>query len=486
MKRLAKILIITAIVLVLALAVGVWGLNRWLKSPEMHAHVERELSKALRVPLKFESLELSLWGGLDAKGITVPDQKGNFFEVAGFSAKHSILSLLRGQLVFRDVVLDSPKFIITQRKDGSWQTPELPADLQAELDAKKKNKTASKNDQPKSPKPEVTATPKPKKGPEVSFAKIGVTNGIVELIDKDGKPYVSATGLRTMLTNVNGENIEGWVSVARLLLHGQFMLTDLRGIVSNTQKGFIIPEMKANLGGGTCVVGFSSKPDQTGTPFTTKIKLDNVNLSQAASDADAEPPNLEGTLNASLEMKGIGDNRKTFTGKGSLTLRNGRCREMDAIRDVGEVFQMEQIANFAISEAKSDFEIGMDRVFIRKLSIEAAPLGITAQGSVRLDGNKLNLTAMFNADEKLIAKQIPELQKQFLPPDEKHQRGVAFEIEGSLTKPKNNLIQKITGTKDRKKQKVLAVESLILSTRPDKQPDKPDEDKPEPAPSEKP
>ena len=357
---------------------------------------------------------------------------------------------------------------------------------QAELDAKKKNKTASKNDQPKSPKPEVTATPKPKKGPEVSFAKIGVTNGIVELIDKDGKPYVSATGLRTMLTNVNGENIEGWVSVARLLLHGQFMLTDLRGIVSNTQKGFIIPEMKANLGGGTCVVGFSSKPDQTGTPFTTKIKLDNVNLSQAASDADAEPPNLEGTLNASLEMKGIGDNRKTFTGKGSLTLRNGRCREMDAIRDVGEVFQMEQIANFAISEAKSDFEIGMDRVFIRKLSIEAAPLGITAQGSVRLDGNKLNLTAMFNADEKLIAKQIPELQKQFLPPDEKHQRGVAFEIEGSLTKPKNNLIQKITGTKDRKKQKVLAVESLILSTRPDKQPDKPDEDKPEPAPSEKP
>ena len=139
---------------------------------------------------------------------------------------------------------------------------------------------------------------------------------------------------------------------------------------------------------------------------------------------------------------------------------------------------MEQFTDFAITEAKSEFDIGQNRAFIHQLTVNAPPLKITSQGSVRLDGNKLNLAAIFNADEKLIAKQLPEIQQRFLPPDENHQRGVAFEIEGSLTKPKNNLIQKITGTKDRKKQKVLAIESLILGTRPDK--------KPEPDTSEKP
>lgn len=485
-KRLAKILIITAIVLVLLLAVGMWGLNRWLKSPEMHTHVERELSKALRVPLKFQSLELSLWGGLEARGVTVPDQKGNFLEVAGFSAKHSLLSLLRGQLVFQNVVVDSPKFILTQQKDESWRTPPLPADLQAEIDAKKKKKTAPKSDQPKPIKTENASTPKSKKGPAISISKIEITNASIELIEKGGHPYISAKNLRATLTDVSDENMEGALTIDRLIMHNEFALTDVTGSVSNSNKGLIISELKAKVGGGTAIASFSSKPDQPGPPFTTKVKLENVNLSDAASEADAKAPNLDGILSGSLEMKGLGSNRPSYTGKGSLTLRDGNCRELDVVRDIGEVFQMEQFTNFVITEAKSEFDIGQNRAFIRQFTIKASPLGITAQGSVRLDGKKLDLKAMFNADEKLIAKQIPDLQKQFLPPDEKNQRSVAFEIEGSLTKPKNNLVQKITGTKDRKKQKILAIESLILGTRPDKTPDKSDEEKSDPEPKENP
>ncbi len=477
MKRLAKILIITAIVLVVVLAVGVWGLNRWLKSPDMHTHVERELSKALRVPLKFESLELSLWGGLEAKGITVPDQKGNFFEVAGFSAKHSLLSLLRGHLVFEHVVVDSPKFILIQQKDDSWKTPPLPADLQAEIDAKKKIKPVAKNDQPKSQKTEETPAPKPKSGPSVSIAKIVIANGSVELIDKDGHPYISAAGLRATLTNVTDESMEGTVGIERLVMHDQYGATDVSAKVGNSSKGLNFPEVKANLGGGILTASFSSKTDQNGLPFITKIKLENVNLARAAIEADAKPPNLDGTMTGSLEMKGLVGNRPSFTGKGNFSIRDGSCREMDTIRDIGEIFQMEQFTNFVITEAKADFEISANRALISQFTINAPPLKITSQGSVRLDGNKLKLSAVFSADEKLIAKQLPEIQQKFQPPDENHQRGVAFDIEGSLTKPKNNLIQRITGTKDRKKQKILGIEALIFGTKPDKKPDKPDDNK---------
>ena len=127
-KRLLKILIITILVLVVAAIGGVLYLNHWLRSPETHARVESELSRALKLPLKFKSLELSLLGGLRAEGITVPDGDANFFEVASFSAKHRILPLLRGSISLDEITLDSPKFTLRQRPDGSWRLPALPED----------------------------------------------------------------------------------------------------------------------------------------------------------------------------------------------------------------------------------------------------------------------------------------------------------------------------------------------------------------------
>ena len=52
MKRFGKILLISLCTLIVLGCIGVWMLNRWLQSPAMHTHIERELSKAVRVPLK--------------------------------------------------------------------------------------------------------------------------------------------------------------------------------------------------------------------------------------------------------------------------------------------------------------------------------------------------------------------------------------------------------------------------------------------------
>ena len=51
-KRFGKILLISLCTLIVLGCIGVWMLNRWLQSPAMHTHIERELSKAVRVPLK--------------------------------------------------------------------------------------------------------------------------------------------------------------------------------------------------------------------------------------------------------------------------------------------------------------------------------------------------------------------------------------------------------------------------------------------------
>ena len=452
LKRLAKILTITALVAAVLLVVGVWALNRWLRSPELHAHVEKELSKSLKMPLRFKSLTLSLWGGLRAEGITVPDRGGNFFEASGFSAKHKLSSLLRGRLEFDEITVRHPKFLLLQREDGSWRGPELPAEMKAELDAKKKPS------EPKKPKP-ATPTPAPKKGPEVSIARIIISEGTAELLDKDHLPYLSASGLNADFADVREDRLQGWVAIQSLVLHGKCVLADVTAILSDKDKGLNITELKAKIGGGTITGSYKTKDDETGPTFSAKLDVADVDISRTAMDAGGKPPNLDGTLSATLELKGVADTRKSWVGKASLTLRNGTCREIEMVRDFGAVLQFEEAANFSIPEAHAEVQLAFDRINIHPLTITAPPLALTAEGVARIE-NKLTLDAILWADAKFVAKRSA-IEPQFGPPDAQGRRGVAFEITGTLAKPKTNLKEKLTGTKDSRLQKMILIDSAL-------------------------
>src|SRR5262245_23660096 len=293
-----------------------WGLNHWLKSPEVHARIERELSKSLKMPLKFRKMSISIFSGLHAEGVTVPDRGRNFFEATSFTAKHSLLSLVQGEIYFNEITVDSPKFVVVQRPNGQWKMPDLPPDLQAEIDAKKAAKPA-KPTESKGAKPAETAKKKSYVG------RIRVTNATAEFLDPKGKPVATTLGVNATLTEVAEDRLSGYVAVGRLVDHGWFAATDLGATVSYTEKALIIEKLAGNAGVGTFTGGFSNKADQPGPPYTLKLSLDNVDMSRAAMDADAGPLPLDGFLSGTLELRGVGDNRKLLNGKAVLGLRDG-------------------------------------------------------------------------------------------------------------------------------------------------------------------
>ena len=112
MKRLVRILLITAAVVAVLLAGGIWYLSRWLKSPETRALVEKELSKALKMPLTFQSLDISVWGGVRAEGVSIQDGGTQFFESSSFVAKHRLAPLFSGKFVFSEITVDAPRCIM--------------------------------------------------------------------------------------------------------------------------------------------------------------------------------------------------------------------------------------------------------------------------------------------------------------------------------------------------------------------------------------
>ena len=450
MKRLARILIIVAAILAVLLIGGVWFLNRWLESPETHAHVERELSKAMKMPLKFQKLTLSLWGGLRAEGISVHDKGTQFLESTSFTARHRILPLLKGSLVFEEITIDSPRIVMVQRPDGSWKMPELPQEPKADQ---------KKDEKPATPKPAETPKPK-KKEPQVRLEKLVITNGQADFYDKDHKPFASASGVNVLFKDVRSDHLEGRVVASRLIWHNQVGLADLRAGVSNTkEKGLIIPNFTAKVGGGTITGGFARKKEKPETKYSGKIKIADVDLAQAMIDGGAPPPNLTGILAANIEVRGTGDDTKNMSGKGTISFKNGSCREIEMINDLGSLFQLDEIANFGIPEAAADIVIWGGKLNLKSVAISAPPLALTATGTAKLDG-KLNLQANLSAAADYVARH-PAIEPQFGPADANGMRSVAFNIDGSLTKPKHNLLERLTGTKDKRLQKAIAIDAAL-------------------------
>ncbi len=465
MKRIWKILTITLGVLLALSAVAAWMLNRWLQSPATHAHVERELSKAVRVPLKFGALSISPWGGISATDITVPDEKWNFFEASKFSAHYSLKSLLGGRLAFSEIAVDGPKFIITQGADGKWKVPPLPPDLQAELDARKKPKTPKlKTDQPSTPKP--PAPPKKTEGPSVFIAKLAITGGAAELYDSTGAPFATLSDIKLTLPNISEDKIEGSLRVGIAVLYGKLAMHDLRAGVSHSEeKGFICPSFTTFIGGGKVTGSFATMPERStglGMPYSAKFTLAEVDIVRACSEAGAAPPNLTGVLSSTLSLKGVGDLTKFIEAKGKMTLKSGTFRELEMVHQLGEFLRLEEVAQFGIEEASLDFIIGKDRLFIepvKPLIINAPPLILTASGTSRLDG-RMDLNVALSVEESFLEKRSA-IAAQFGPPDANGRRALAFDVGGTWAKPKSNLLDRITGTTDKTTQKIIVGESIL-------------------------
>lgn len=446
MRRLARVFLIAAAVLAVLGLGALWYLDRWLKSPETKALVEQELRKALKMPLTFQALDISPWGGVRAEGVSIQDGGTQFFESSSFVAKHRITPLLSGRFVFSEITIDTPRFVVVQRPDGSWRLPQLPEEKKQE------------QEKPAADKPKVAGTPKPASKPKESrvlIERLKITNGQADFYDKDHKPVATASGIQIALKDVSEHTVEGRVRADRLAWMGGFGITDFDAGVSNSkEKGLIIPNFSAKAGGGTITGGFARKPEKP-VKYSAKVTLTEVELGAAIAAGDVPAPNISGLLSGAIEVRGTGNDTKQMSGKAKLTFRNGSCREIEMVRTYGELANLEEVANFSIPSATADVVIWNGRLNIKPLAVSAPPLALSANGTAKLDG-KLDLEATLLADASYLNRN-PVIATQFGPADANGMRSLAFNVTGSLTKPKHNLQERITGTKDKDRQRAIMI-----------------------------
>jgi hypothetical protein len=117
------------------------------------------------------------------------------------------------------------------------------------------------------------------------------------------------------------------------------------------------------------------------------------------------------------------------------------------------------LAKFQIADAIANFQIANEQVTLAPMEISTPPVGLTISGPVAFDG-ALNLTAFLSAPADMVAAQ-PMLAGNFSPPDANNRRSVPFHITGVVGKPRQDLADALTGTKDHRQQNIIGGASAI-------------------------
>ena len=315
--------------------------------------------------------------------------------------------------------------------------------------------------------PVFPVAPAPSKNAKsrVSIARIILSGGTVELMDKSRALFASLTGLHVSLNDATGENFSGNFDIQHAKLHGWLALDKLSGIVSRDGRTIQIRQLSANTGGGT-LRGEATWTD--GATGTADVKFDRINIARTAQDAGAANPRVGGILSGEAQFAGLGTDKNAITGKGTLALRGGNCREIELLRQIGEVLQIAAIASFEISDVTANFSIAQGQVILAPADVAAPPVGVTLTGPVAFDGT-VNLSGILHAPADFVARHAL-VAGQFSQPDANNRRGVQFNITGTLKKPRQNLAEKLTGTKDRKQQRIIAAGSILSALMGKKKP----------------
>lgn len=470
MKRLAKYLAIAALVLALLLTAGGWMVSGWLQSPETHAAIEGKISDALHLPVKIESLGFSAWSGITAKKISVTGPDGVLFEAARLSAGHRFASLLRGNIGLSEVRIEQPHFRLVQDASGKWAMPRTDsprppilvapvAPLQSAAPTPPTIAAAPNTAPPAPPAQPETAAPPAVKPDKIYVGKIIIEGATAELIDKSHAPFATVSGMNVTLRDVTENAFNGNFSAEHMLLHGWFSIENMSGLTTREAGEFQIRKLTAAAGGGSITGEATFLPGATGA---ATLKLDGINLDRAAQNAGANARKIAGVLGGDAQFTGIGADPKTLIGRGALSLKGGDCSQFEVLRQLGETLRVAEIANFQIADLSANFQVANAQMILGPAEISAPPAGITLGGPIGFDG-ALNITALLHLPANLVERQGAMLSARFTPPDARAQRSLQFAITGTLAKPRQNLAESLTGTKDRREQRVIGAATAISS-----------------------
>ena len=472
MKKLSRVLLVV-LGAVLGVAVLILiGVNLYVQSQGTQARIQDELSQRLGTPLHVRRISVTPWAGLKLTGITIPQSQpgvpANFLTAKTFRLRIRFASLFAQRLVIKEIALINPDVVWAQNAEGKWRLPSAPLASTAKAASPEESEppggaaaplaaepapattiTQQKEPPPvvNPPPPEPVVTPaettkSTRFTPEVR--RVNLVRGRFRFLDKESKSLAFFDDVAFRSNFRTATDFRGTISIAKTSLRDRFFLEELQSPLRYDATQLDFSQISARTGNGELTGRFTIEPLTEDSPFSFKIKFQEVQADRIVANAGGGHGTVRGRLEGFLEASGKTANPDALGGQGEIILRDGQVQQYSLLVALGQLLQIEELRQLQLDQAQVRFHLTPGVVTIDELVLRSKNIRLSATGTVSFDG-KLQLESQLAVNEKMQSQVFAALRQNFQPTGEPGYSGLNFQVTGTASRPKTNLMDKLIG-----------------------------------------
>ncbi len=463
MKKAGRVALLVAGGILAVFAAALLAVNLYVQSHDTQARIQQELSQRLGATLRIQRISVTPWWGLKLTGITMPQSDSalpwDFLNAETFRLRIRFASLFSGRLVINEISLVRPTIMWVQNNDGQWRLPltekdePLPAvdsvdeSAQSNLPATPVQPPSAAQTVPSAPPVDRVAPPETT-GP-ASFTpeirRVTLAQGSFHFLDAKGSPVATFDGVRFRSSLRKAEELRGNASIAKVSLRNRFFLEDLQSPLRYDPEELDFSGITARAAGGEITGRFSMLPANEDSPFIANLAFHDVQVDRILTEAGGPAEMLQGRIEGRLDANGKTADPNALSGSGEIVLRDGQVRRYSLLVALGQLLQLDELAQLQLDQAQVKYHIAPGVVTIDELLLTSPNIRLTATGTVTFAG-KLRLQSQLAINEKVSGKLFSVMRDKFKPIELAGYSAIDFEVGGTIDKPKPNLMGKLIGS----------------------------------------
>ena len=467
MKKVSRVLLLTAGVILGLLAAALLAVNLYVQSHATQARIQEELTQRLGTTLRIQRISVTPWAGLKLTGITMPQtDEGiarDFLKADTFRLRIEFLSLFSRRLVIREVSLVNPNVVWAQNASGKWRLPMTtpPVDVAASLPPPSAAPPPPQSAEPAAAPPAPAAAALPPRAPDAAAAgadendgedapftpevrRVKLTRGNFHFLDSRQKPVATFKGVDFRSSLRDGGALRGDASIAEISLRNRFFLERLKSPVRYDAVALDFSQITARAADGNVSGRFTMNPGDPGSPFEVHVKFEDVQADRVVTDAGGPSGMVRGRIEGKLDAAGKTADANALAGAGEIFLRDGQVRQYSLLVALGDVLQIEELKQLKFDQAHVKYQIRPGVITIDELLLSSANIRLSAAGTIGFDG-KLRLKSQLALNETIRGQLFRPIRDNFQPIEDAGYAAIDFQVHGTVSRPKTNLMRKLVG-----------------------------------------
>ena len=417
----SKVILTALVGLAVLIVVGLLSAGALLRSNLLQNQIKERLSGALQMEVRFESFRPGFLGATDLGNFTAFNTSGDSLSAREISLQLRLLPLLKGNLVFSSLNVTDLRLVRME-----------PAAVPAGTEDAAAQKTASSSP----PSPFVL------KNPLAALHELTVTNASLDWQRADGRSKMQMAGVDISLRAGDGGKSIGELLIKQCTFLEMVALTGLESSLEFSNQTLSAKHFTARCGGGL-VEGKAEWGMADIQPFTLQLSGTGVDL--AAMSQELPGIRLSGGAEGALELRGSWVEQKSWVGGGRLDIRDGTMPKLQFLKNIGQMFQIQELATLNLQLAEVRFRIGEGALWLDPFKLNGGDIVFSAPGRVGFSG-ELELNAQLTLPGRLLGGKMGQLLGgRFTAPDTEGRQSVAFQVTGTAQNPKTDLMERVVG-----------------------------------------